>query len=158
MPSATSSAIAPVGITSTGARHECGDGVDDDDVERTGADQHVGDLEGLLTGVRLRDQQRVDVDTEALRVLGIEGVLRVDERRDAAGLLRTRDRVQRNRRLAGGLRTVDLDDAPAREPADTERDVERDRAGGDHLDRGAPLVAEAHDGALAELPLDVRES
>jgi hypothetical protein len=49
-----------------GARHERGHRVDDDDVERAGADQHVGDLERLLTGVGLGDQQRVGVDAEAL--------------------------------------------------------------------------------------------
>ena len=31
-----------------GARRECRDRVDDEDVDRTGADEHVGDLEGLL--------------------------------------------------------------------------------------------------------------
>ena len=111
-----------------GARHERGDGVDDDDVEGAGADQHVGDLERLLAGVGLRDQQRVGVDAELLGVLRVERVLGVDERRDAAGGLRVGDRVQGHRRLAGGLRAVDLDDAAARQAADAERDVERDRA------------------------------
>ena len=49
--------------------------------------------------------------------------------------LRFGDEVQRQRGLAGGFRTVDLDDATAREPADAERDVERDAAGRDDLDR-----------------------
>jgi hypothetical protein len=39
-------------------------------------------------------------------------VLRVDERGAAARALRLRDRVQGDRRLAAGLRAVDLDDAP----------------------------------------------
>ena len=68
-----------------GARHERRDRVDDDDVDRAGADQHVGDLERLLTGVGLADQQGVGVDAELLGVLRVEGVLGVDERRDAAG-------------------------------------------------------------------------
>jgi hypothetical protein len=38
------------------------DRVDDDHVHGAGAHQHVGDLERLLAGVRLRDQQVVDVD------------------------------------------------------------------------------------------------
>ena len=83
-----------------GARRERGDGVDDDDVERARAHQHVGDLERLLTGVGLGDEQRVGVDAELLRVVGVERVLGVDERRDAAGRLRVGDRVQRHRRLA----------------------------------------------------------
>ena len=53
--------------------------------ERAGADQHVGDLERLLTGVGLGDQQRVGVDAEGLGVVGVERVLGVDEGGDAAG-------------------------------------------------------------------------
>ena len=45
-----------------GARHEGRDGVDDDDVDAAGADQRLGDLERLLAGVRLADEQLVDVD------------------------------------------------------------------------------------------------
>ena len=140
-----------------GARHERGHGVDDDQVERTGADQHVGDLERLLTGVGLGDQQGVGVDAERLGVVGVERVLGVDERHDAAGALGVGHGVQGDGRLAGGLRTVDLHDPTARQAAEAERDVEGDRAGRDDLERGAGLVAEAHDRALAELLLDVGE-
>ena len=67
-------------------------------------------------------------------VVGVEGVLGVDEGRDAAGLLGLGDDVQGEGGLAGGLRAVDLDDAAARHAADAERDVEGDGAGGDGLD------------------------
>ena len=49
-----------------------------------GAHQHVGDLERLLAGVRLGDQQLVDVHAEVAGVRGVERVLGVDERGDAA--------------------------------------------------------------------------
>ena len=127
------------------------------EVDRAGAHEHVGDLERLLTRVGLRHEQRVDVDAELLGVLGVERVLGVDEGGDAAGALRVRDRVQREGRLARRLRAVDLDDAAARQPADAERDVERDRPGGDHLDGCPVIAAEAHDGALAELAVDLGE-
>src|SRR3954452_239234 len=107
-----------------GAGHERGDRVDHDQVERAGADQHVGDLKRLLTGVRLGDQQGVGVDAEVLGVVGVERVLGVDERDDAAGALGVGHRVQGNRRLAGGLRTVDLHHATAREATEAQRDVE----------------------------------
>ena len=140
-----------------GARHERGDRVDDDDVDRTRAHEHVGDLERLLTGVGLRDEQFVDVDAELLRVLGVERVLRVDERGDAALLLDVGDRVERECRLSGRLRAVDLDDAAARESADAERDVEGDRTGRDHFDRRTLVAAQTHDRALSELPVDLGE-
>ena len=110
-----------------GAGHQRGHRVDDDQVERAGADQHVGDLERLLTGVGLGDQQRVGVDAERLGVVGVERVLGVDERHDAAGALGVGHRVQGDRGLAGGLRTVDLHDPAARQAAEAERDVEGDR-------------------------------
>jgi hypothetical protein len=140
-----------------GPRHQCGDRVDHDDVQRTGPDQHVRDLQRLLTGVWLRDQQRVGVDAQLLRVVRVQRVLGVDERRDAAGPLGIRHRVQRDRGLTRGLRAVDLDDAAAWQPADPERHIQRDRPGGDHVDRSPALLAEPHDRALAALPLDLRE-
>src|SRR5690606_3166747 len=82
----------------------------------------------------------------------------VDERRDAAGLLHVRDRVERDGGLAGGLGAVDLDDAAARKTANAESDVQGDGSRGDRLHRDALLVAQAHRGALAELPVDLPES
>jgi hypothetical protein len=82
-------------------------------------------------------------------------VLGVDERRDAAGLLGVGDGVQRYGRFARALRSVDLDDAPARQAADAQGDVEGDRAGRDDLDRRPDVVAETHHGALAELAVDL---
>src|SRR6476646_8221136 len=81
----------------------------------------------------------------------------VDERADAAPLLGLADDVQRQRRLARRLRSVDLDDAPARQAAHAQRDVEAARTARDHLHlgRGHPL-AETHDAPLAELLLDRR--
>jgi hypothetical protein len=60
------------------------------------------------------------------------------------------------RRLAGGLRAEDLDDAAAGHAADAQREVQRQRAGRDRvdLDLGA-FVAHAHDRPLAELALDL---
>src|SRR5579875_3136463 len=139
-------------------RHERGDRVDDDDVDGSRADEHVGDLQRLLPGVRLGDEQRVGVHAELLGVLGVERVLGVDERGDPPGLLRVRDGMQRHRRFPGGFRAVYLHDAPAREAAEAERDVQRDRPGGDHLDGDMPLLAEPNDRALAELPLDLEQS
>ena len=140
-----------------GAGHERGDRVDDDEVDRAGADQHVGDLERLLPRVWLGDQQRVDVDAQGPGVFGIEGVLRVDECRDAAGTLGVGDGVQGEGGLTRGLRTVDLHDPAAGKTADAERDIQGDRTGGDHGDGGAFIAAEAHDGTLAELTVDLGE-
>ncbi len=139
-----------------GLGHERRHRVDDDDVDGAGAHQRLGDLERLLAGVGLGDEQVVGLDAELSGVAHVEGVLGVDEGGDAALLLGLGDRVQRQRGLAGRLRAVDLDDASPREAADAERDVEGDGARRDrlHVLHHRLLVAEAHDGALAEGLLD----
>ena len=82
----------------------------------------------------------------------------VDERADAAPLLRLGDDVQRQRGLARGFRPVDLDHPAARQAADPQRDVEAERAGRDGLDLHRLLVlAQAHDRALAERAFDLRQ-
>ncbi|CAH0275531.1 hypothetical protein SRABI128_03506 [Microbacterium sp. Bi128] len=140
-----------------GLGNEGGDGVDDDEVDGAGTDQHVGDLERLLTGVGLRHEKRIDVDAELLGVLGVERVLGIDEGGDTPGALRVGDRVQGERRLTRRLRTVDLDDAAAGKPADPQSGVEGDGTRRDGLDRGALVAAQAHDRALSELTVDLGE-
>ena len=140
-----------------GPGHQRGDRVDDDHVDRAGADQHVGDFQRLLAGVGLGDEQPVGVHPELLGVLRVERVLGVDEGGDPAGLLCVGGRVQRHGGLPAALRPVDLDDPAAGYAADAERDVQRDRPGRDHLDRCPGLVTEPHDRAPAELPLDLGE-
>src|ERR1700674_5645749 len=138
--------------------HERSDRIHHDDVHGVGAHQHLRDVERLVARCRLRHEQVVEVDADVARVGGIQCVLDVDERRHAAGLLRLRDAVQRQRGLARGFGPVDLDHPAARQAADAERQVQRDRSGGKHLDLhvGGGL-AQFHDGALAELALDLRE-
>ena len=92
-----------------------------------------------------------------LRVLRVHRVLRVDEGADAAAALGLGDHVVDERRLARRLRAEDLDDAAARQAADAEREVERERAGRDRADRDLGAVAHLHDRTLAELPLDLPE-
>ena len=59
--------------------------------------------------------------------------------------------------LARGFRAVDLGDPASRQTTDTERKVEGQGAGGHRLDGHRRLVAHLHDGALAELLLDLAE-
>ena len=76
------------------------DRVDDQDVDGAGAHQRVADLERLLAGVGLRDQQVFQIDAELAGIDRVERMFGIDEGADAALLLRFGDRVQRQRRLA----------------------------------------------------------
>ena len=116
-------------------RRQRGDRVDRDDVDGAGADQDVDDLERLLAVVGLGDQQLVGVDADPAGVDRVERVLGVDEGADAATCLGLGDDVVDERRLARGLRAEDLDDPAARDAADPERDIERERA---RRDRSRP--------------------
>ena len=84
-------------------------------------------------------------------------MLGVDERADAATPLRFRDHVVDEGRLARGFRAEDLDDAPARQAADSQREVERKRPGRDRADLHRCGVVHLHHGALAERTLDLPE-
>ncbi len=92
-----------------GAGNQGGHRVDDDHVDRVGANEQLADFQRLLAGVGLGDQQIVELDAEPLGPGGIERVLGVDERGHAADLLRVGDDVQRERRFAAGFRPEDFD-------------------------------------------------
>ena len=97
-------------------------------------------------------------DAQLARVRGVERVLGVDERRDAAVALRLGDDVQAHGGLARALGPEHLDDPTAGDPADAEGDVERERPGRDGAHRDVHRVlAQPHDGAPAVLLLDLLE-
>ena len=137
--------------------HERRDGVDDDDVDAARTDQHVRDFEGLLARVRLGDQEGVGVDTQGTRINRVKGVLRVDKGSVTASLLGVSDGMEGDRGLTGGLGAVHLDDTTARQAADTQGNIEGEGTRGDHLDWRTIIVAEAHNGALTELLIDLRQ-
>ena len=117
-----------------GPGREGGHRVDDHHVERPERIEHVGDLERLLAGVGLGDQQLVDVDADGRGVDRVHGVLGVDVGADAAVALGLGHHVHGEGGLARGLRAVDLDDPAPGQAADAEGEVEGQGAGGDVLD------------------------
>jgi hypothetical protein len=91
-----------------------------------------------------------------LRVLHVQRVLGVHKGAGAAELLHLGNDLQRQRGLARRFRAVDFDHAAARQAAHAQGDVQAQRAGGDDLDVLDDLaLAQAHDGALAELLFDL---
>src|SRR5712691_1412607 len=132
--------------------------VDDDHIDGVRTHQHLDDLERLLASIGLADEQVVDLHPDTRRVDRVERVLCVDERRHAALLLSLGDDVQRERRLAGRLRSVQLRDPTARDAPHSERQVEQQRASRDDCDLShCRLLAELHDRALAVALRDLRD-
>ena len=137
---------------------ERGDRVHDDDIHRGRAHERIHDVERLFARIGLRDVQIVEIDAQLFGIHGIERMLGVHERRDAAQLLRFGDRVQRNRRLTRRFGTVDLDHSAAGESADAERKIQRKTPRRDDFDVGiAGALAELHDRALAVRLFDLGE-
>ncbi len=83
------------------ARRQGRDRVDDEHVDGAGSHQRIGDLQGLLAGVRLGNQKLVNIDTQLAGVDRIDRMLGVDETADAAGFLGLGNNVEREGRLAG---------------------------------------------------------
>ena len=140
-----------------GLRNQRRHGVHDDDVHAAGANQRFSDFERLLAVVGLRDQQVIHVHAELPRIDRIKRVLRVNERRLPAELLRLGDDMQRHGRLAARFRAVDLDHAPAGEAADAQRRVNREASARDytHGHQDVP-AAQAHDRAFTVVLFNLR--
>ena len=107
-------------------RHQGGDGIDNQHVNRARTHQSVGDLQSLLAGVRLRDQQLVDIDAEFAGVAGVEGVLGVDEGAGAAGFLGLGDHMQREGGFPRTFRSVNFNNPAAWQAADTKANIQTD--------------------------------
>ncbi len=133
-----------------GFRHERGHGINDDHVERVRAGERFTNRKRLFATVGLRHEQVIEVHAELLGVTRIERVFCVNEGRQSAGLLGAGDDVEHQRRFAGRFRPENFNDAPARDAAHAEREVHRQRAGGNDINlRLRARVAQAHDAAVA---------
>jgi hypothetical protein len=106
-----------------GAGDQCGDGVDDDEIDGIGADQQLANLQGLFAGVGLGDEQVVETDAEALGPGGIEGVFGVDEGGHAAEFLCAGDDVEGECGFAGRFRPENLQHPAARNSKSAQGDI-----------------------------------
>ena len=138
-----------------GARHERRDGVDDDDIDGVATHQNFGDFEGLFADAGLGNQEVVDVDATLHGIGRIKGVLGVDQRRRAAGLLGLGDDVLREGGLAGSFGAKHLNYSTARQAAYPKRQVEGDGSGGHHADLEQIVAGHAKNRAFAKLLLDL---
>ncbi len=88
------------------------------------AHQGLRNIQGLLTGIRLRDQQTVDIHTQGAGIGRLQRMLDVDVGGLAAGLLCRGDHVQRKGGFTRGFRTVDLYDPSFRHAADAQGQIQ----------------------------------
>ena len=139
-------------------RYQCGDGVNDYDIDSSGPDHGLRDLQCLLAAVRLGNIEVVDVDADILGIDRIQCVLSINESRNSAPLLHFSDHVERHCCLTGRLRSVDLNDPALGNAAQSESNVKAQGSCGDrlniHLNGG---ISELHNSSLTVLFLDLQE-
>ena len=140
-------------------RHQCRDRVDDHDIQRAGTHHGLGDLQRLLSGVRLGDIEVVNIHADILRIDRIQCMLRINKTGNTVSSLHFRDHMQCDRCLTTGFRTVDLHDPAAGNPAEAECQVQAQGTGGNclyiHMGRCIPKT---HHGALSIRFLDLCNS
>ena len=138
------------------ARNKSRNGVDDYNIDSARTGQSFGYLERLLAVVRLRDEKRIDINSEIRGIHGIERVLGINKRSLAAHSLSLSDNMERESGFTGRLGAVYLDYSAARKSADAGGGVEGNGAGRDSLDIHCRVLTESHYRAFAEIFLYLR--
>ncbi len=132
--------------------------VDDNHADRAGAHQRIDNLQCLLAGVGLRDQQFIQIDAQFSGIDRIKRMFRINKGADPAFFLFFGDAVQCQSRLARAFRAIDFHNTALRQTANSKGDIQPQRPGRGGLDILRGIVrAQLHDRALAELPFDLRK-
>ncbi len=132
--------------------------VDDQNIDGAATHQRLGDFQCLLSRIGLGNQEVVGLHPELAGVADVEGVFRVDEGGDPSQFLGFRDDMQGQGRFPRGFRTEYLDDPASRNPAHpSAMSSESEPVGMAAMSGSGCVVAQPHDGALAELFFDLTE-
>ena len=83
----------------------------------------LGDLQSLLTVVRLGDVEVINIHADIFRIDGIQRMLCIDETGDTASLLNLGYHMKRYGCLTTGLRSVDLDHTSLWNTAQSQRNI-----------------------------------
>ena len=112
-----------------GLWRQCRNRVHHNQVHRARAHQAVHNLQCLLAGVGLADQQILQIHAQVLRVLNVKRVLGVDEGALTAYFLHLGNHLQRERGFARRLRAINFNHPATRQAADAQGNVQTERAG-----------------------------
>ena len=82
------------------ARHQGGDGIHHQHINRAGTHQRIRNLKRLFAGIGLADQQIIHIHAKLPGIAGVERVFRVHKGAGAAALLRFRNHMQSERGFA----------------------------------------------------------
>ena len=139
-------------------RNESGDRVDDDEIDGSRTHQGFGDIESLFARIGLGNQKLINVDSQVAGIDRVKSVLRVNKGSHSALFLRFGNGVEGKGRFSRRLRSVDFDDASARESANSECHIQLDAARRDDWNILFWLSSQRHDGTLAEILFNLCDS
>ena len=80
-------------------RHQRGNRIHNENIHRPRAHHRLRNIQGLLTGIRLRNIEIVNIHADCLRIAGIECVLRINKSGNSSSLLYLRNGMKRQSRL-----------------------------------------------------------
>ena len=131
--------------------------IDYDHVHRVRAHEHVGNFQRLLTGIRLGNQQLINVNTQLFRINRVQCVLGIHKGTGFTLFLRFRDNLQSQRGFTGALRAVNLNDPAVRKTTNAQSNIQPKGAGGYGRNRLTGLVAHLHYSTFTELTFDLAQ-
>ena len=110
-----------------GARHKGSNRIDDQNINRPGTHERIGDFKSLLTSIWLRNQQFVGIHTQFAGISRIKRVFRIDKRTGTAQFLGFGDGVQGQCGLTRTFRTINFNNTAARQTANAQPDIQPKR-------------------------------
>ena len=132
------------------------DRVNNHQINRAAPDERLDDFQSLFACIGLRDEQVLHVHADVARVSGVQRVFNINEHGGAAQFLDFGDDVEAQGGFPSAFMSINFNDSAARHTADTECQVQRERAGGDGFNRDYLAIGEAHNRAFAEFTFDLR--
>ena len=137
-------------------RHKCGNRVDNHHVYTARTYQHIADFQCLFAGIRLGNHQFFHFHAQLARINRVEGVFGIDKGAHTAVFLALGDGFQTQGGFTGRFRAENFNNAAARQTADTERQIDAERAGRDDFEVFILMAAvHFHNGTFAELFFDL---
>ncbi len=130
-------------------RHQSSNGVNDDQVNGTALNEHFADIQGLFTGIRLGQNEFININAQGFGILGIDGIFSIDEGTSASLLLTLGNGMQGKGCFTGRFRTINLDDSSLWIAANAKGSIQSDGTGRNCINRYIGTIAKPHDTAFA---------
>ena len=113
--------------------HQCRHRVYNHDIHCAGTNHGLRYLQRLFSVIRLGNVEIVNIYPDPLRIYRIQSMLGVNKACNTSPLLYLRYNMKRNGRLTAGLRTIYLNYPPLGDPAQSQSDIQAERACWDRL-------------------------